>query len=61
MALELADFATMKKTMDACIRRGILTDWFLFADNCLRIAPPLTITSEEIETACNELLAALSE
>jgi 4-aminobutyrate aminotransferase-like enzyme len=51
----------MKKTMDACIRRGILTDWFLFADNCLRIAPPLTITSEEIETACNELLAALSE
>ena len=25
-----------------------MTDWFLFASNCLRISPPLTITEEEI-------------
>ena len=38
---------------------GVFTDWFLFASNCLRIVPPLTITKEEIETACNKLLAIL--
>jgi acetylornithine/N-succinyldiaminopimelate aminotransferase len=52
MAVEFPDFATNKKIIDLLIERGIFTDWFLFADNCLRIAPPLTITDGEIERAC---------
>lgn len=37
------------KFIDKCIQKGILTDWFLYASNKIRIAPPLTITEKEIE------------
>lgn len=52
IALEFEDFETNKKIIDRLIDKGIFTDWFLFAPNCLRIVPPLTITSEEIKYAC---------
>jgi acetylornithine/N-succinyldiaminopimelate aminotransferase len=52
MAVEFADFDTNKKVIDQLIERGVFTDWFLFASNCLRIAPPLTISQAEIERAC---------
>lgn len=38
---------------------GLLLDWFLFSDDAFRIAPPLTITEEEIELACRRLNALL--
>lgn len=57
MAVEFADFDTNKKVIDQLIERGVFTDWFLFASNCLRIAPPLTISREEIERACAAIKA----
>jgi hypothetical protein len=27
----------------------VLTDWFLFASDCLRISPPLIISEEQIK------------
>jgi acetylornithine/N-succinyldiaminopimelate aminotransferase len=59
MALEFDAFETAKKIMDKALENGVLTDWFLFAPHCLRIAPPLTITKEEIREACTILLAAI--
>lgn len=50
------NMALNSKLIDA----GIMIDWFLFAPHCLRIAPPLTISNEEIDFACatiNRLLA----
>ncbi len=52
MALVFKNFEQNKAIIDALITEGIFTDWFLFASNCLRIAPPLNITMEEIEKAC---------
>jgi acetylornithine/N-succinyldiaminopimelate aminotransferase len=52
MAMEFDSFETNKKIIDACIADGVFTDWFLFAANCMRIAPPLTISKEEIEKSC---------
>jgi acetylornithine/N-succinyldiaminopimelate aminotransferase len=49
IAVEFENFETNKRIIDACIRAGLLTDWFLFASNCLRIAPPLTISENEID------------
>lgn len=57
MAVEFADFETNKKVIDQLIEQGVFTDWFLFAGNCLRIAPPLTISSAEIERACAAIKA----
>ena len=58
MALEFDSFETNKKIIDHCLEKGLLTDWFLFAPQCLRIAPPLTISAAQIETACSIILQA---
>ena len=60
MAVEFDSFETNKKIIDLLIERGVFTDWFLFASNCLRIVPPLTIRNNEIQTACNQLIAILN-
>ncbi len=59
MAVEFDSFATNKKIIDACIEQGVLTDWFLFASDCLRISPPLVISSEQINNAAKVILRAL--
>jgi len=48
------------KVMNACYSKGLITDWFLFCDNALRIAPPLTITNKEIVEACVIFLEAIN-
>ena len=60
MALEFDSFETNKKVIDHCIENGVMTDWFLFAPNCLRISPPLIISKEQITEACNKILNAIS-
>lgn len=55
IAIQFKDFEENKKVIDALIENGIFTDWFLFAADCLRIVPPLTITDEEILEACKRI------
>ena len=59
MALEFESFEANKKIIDGCIENGVLTDWFLFAPQCMRIAPPFIITDEEIRFACRVILDAI--
>lgn len=59
MALEFEDFAQCKRIIDACIEGGVMTDWFLFAANCLRISPPLVMTEEQIRKSCAVILASV--
>lgn len=58
MAVEFDNFETNKKVIDTALQQGVLTDWFLFAPQCLRIAPPLVITEEQITIACGIILSA---
>jgi acetylornithine/N-succinyldiaminopimelate aminotransferase len=60
MAVEFDDFDTCKKVIDQTIYKGALTDWFLFAPNCLRLSPPLTISERQIEKTAAIILSALS-
>jgi len=60
LAVEFDSFETNKQVIDALILEGVFTDWFLFAANCLRIVPPLTISNDEIATACNKTVAVLN-
>jgi putrescine aminotransferase len=60
LAVELNDADKVKKVIQHCVEQGILTDWFLFCDTALRIAPPLTIQEEEIKKACKILLHAFN-
>lgn len=59
MAVVFDSFETNKRVIDKCLEKGLLTDWFLFAPECMRIAPPLTITRKEIRKACGIILEAL--
>jgi acetylornithine/N-succinyldiaminopimelate aminotransferase len=60
-SLEFDSFATNKKVIDQCIEKGLITDWFLFAPQCMRIAPPLIITEEELMLVCELINEALNE
>lgn len=59
IAVHFDSFETNKAIIDAVIGEGVFTDWFLFAPQALRIVPPLTISMEEISTACEKLLRIL--
>jgi acetylornithine/succinyldiaminopimelate/putrescine aminotransferase len=61
MAMELDSFDTCVKLMHTAMAKGVLVDWFLFAENCIRIAPPLCITEEELQYAITVLISCLDE
>lgn len=61
MAVEFESFAINKKIIDKALEQGVLTDWFLFAPQCMRIAPPLTITETQIESACRFIMNAIEQ
>ena len=61
MAVEFDSFETVKPIIDKAITLGVITDWFLFCDNSMRIAPPLTITEKELHTACDIILNAIDQ
>jgi acetylornithine/succinyldiaminopimelate/putrescine aminotransferase len=62
IAIQLRDSETVQKVLALCLHRGLFSDWFLFAPDCIRIAPPLSITKEEIVDACviiNEIVDSI--
>ncbi len=61
MAVEFDSFALLEKIIQKALHNGILTDWFLFCDNSMRIAPPLIITEEEIRESCQKIIKSIDE
>jgi acetylornithine/N-succinyldiaminopimelate aminotransferase len=55
LAIEFDSFEICKAVIDTCIQGGMITDWFLFKSNCLRISPPLIISDDQIEKACETI------
>ena len=52
---------TAQNFIHNCVQNGCITDWFLFAADCLRIAPPLCIQEDEIQLACSVILSAIAD
>lgn len=61
LAVEFDNFETNKAVIDACIKDGVISDWFLHCSDAMRIAPPLTITDEEIKKACTIILKNIAD
>src|SRR5665811_2261321 len=61
IAVEFESFEIVKEVIDRALERGVLTDWFLFHNNCMRLAPPLIITEPEIQMACDIILSAVED
>jgi acetylornithine/succinyldiaminopimelate/putrescine aminotransferase len=61
LAIEFENENACKRVVGSCIKKGVLTDWFLFAPHCMRVAPPLTISEKEIRKSCAIVAKAISE
>jgi acetylornithine/succinyldiaminopimelate/putrescine aminotransferase len=59
MAVEFENFEVLKPIIDRTLENGVITDWFLFCDNAMRIAPPLTISEAEIRQSVATILNAI--
>lgn len=59
LAVEFESFDVLKPVIDRAIEKGVITDWFLFCNNSMRIAPPLIITEDQIREACAVILEAI--
>ena len=61
LAAEMESFGVLKSVIDRCIERGVITDWFLFCDNAMRLSPPLIISEAELDEACGVIQGVLGE
>lgn len=59
LAVELSSFDEVRAVICHCIDLGLITDWFLFNDRCLRICPPLNIEESEIHESIDILLESM--
>lgn len=60
IAIELESSELVLASIQGCLANNLFSDWFLFAPNCIRIAPPLTISLDEIRNACTAIKQVLS-
>ena len=60
IAIELESNDLVLASIQGCLANNLFSDWFLFAPNCIRIAPPLTISLDEIRNACAAIKQVLS-
>jgi acetylornithine/N-succinyldiaminopimelate aminotransferase len=58
LAIAFESFEICKQVIDHCIEEGVVSDWFLFAPNCMRVAPPLIISEDEILQCCKTIVAS---
>lgn len=61
MAFELKEPEAIQGFISSCLERGVIVDWFLFAPTAVRLAPPLSITFDEIDESCECILHCLNE
>lgn len=61
MAIEFGDVALCNRVATAALEDGLVSESFLFCPSALRVAPPLTISNEEIKMVCEKLNAAIEK
>jgi acetylornithine/N-succinyldiaminopimelate aminotransferase len=59
LAVDLGDADRVQRVVMECLEAGVLGFWFLSCPSAFRIAPPLTITEEEVRHACTVIRGAL--
>ena len=60
-AVEMENADIVQQVVEKCLENGMITFWFLSCPSAFRLAPPLTITEEEIELAADKMLNVFDE
>lgn len=61
MSIQFATEALNRAIVHQCIQNGLVTDWFLFAPDRMRLAPPLIISDAELSHVSATLLRSIDE
>lgn len=61
LAVQLKNPEAASRVVQRAPEYGLILDYFLFCSDAFRIAPPLTITGDEIKYGCRQLLKLISE
>lgn len=61
LAVEIGSFDNVLHFIKKAIDNGLISDWFIFHDTAFRIAPPLVISNDEIDEACELIIKTLNE
>lgn len=61
MAVEFDSEDIVKKIVQKCLEKRVITFWFLSTTKSFRLAPPLTITQKEIKKACRLIRNAIHD
>jgi len=61
IAIEFETAEINKQIIRRCWEKGVFTDWYLFAPHCMRIAPPLIISEQQIQQACEVIRDSVKE
>lgn len=58
-AAVLENSEKVKAVIHRALKKGVITDWFLFCDQALRIAPPLNIDKGVLKESCEIIVSCL--
>lgn len=61
MSLQFETDELARNIIHQCVKNGLITDWFLFAGDRMRIAPPLIISETELKNICVTILRSIDE
>lgn len=59
LGMELASRAATQQMVERCLDDGVLLGWTLHSNTLVRIAPPLNVPMDVLDTALDTMLAAL--
>jgi len=60
-AIQLESAEIVQKVVERCLEKGLITFWFLSCPDAFRLAPPLVITMEALESATLQIVSILDE
>ncbi len=60
-SLQFESDTVNQRIVHQCVKNGLITDWFLFAPDRLRFAPPLMITEEALQTVAVTIQLSIDE
>jgi acetylornithine/N-succinyldiaminopimelate aminotransferase len=61
LALDFEDKDFLNKVISNCSDSGLITDWFLYSNTSLRVAPPLIVTEDQIRTIATIIISAIDK
>lgn len=61
MCLQIENFDQVYNVSKYCADNGVMIDWYLHCETALRVAPPLTISEDEIREACKVIKTAIDK